>query len=123
MDTSAQSQSAPAPAAPAQAQAAPAQATPAQNVNKPTKKPWHQQLGDSVSSSYNQLKSYVSSGGKRKNTRRKKGGNPKKGMKSKTRKGRKDFVTHKGDKYYNRNNKRQTRNRSGKKGKPYSRRR
>jgi hypothetical protein len=32
----------------------------------------------------------------------------KKGSKSKTRKGRKDFVTHKGDKYYNRNDDRQS---------------
>ena len=47
---------------------------------------------------------------------------PKKGMKSKTRKGRKDFVTHKGDKFYNRKGKRQTKSRKGKKGKPYSRR-
>jgi hypothetical protein len=51
-----------------------------------------------------------------------KGGNPKKGMKSKTRKGRKDFVTHKGNKFYNRKGKRQTKSRKGKKGKPYSRR-
>ena len=50
------------------------------------------------------------------------GGNPKKGKKSKTRKGRKDFVTHKGDKFYNRKGKRQTKSRKGKKGKPYSHR-
>ena len=52
----------------------------------------------------------------------KKGGNPKKGMKSKTRKGRKDFVTNKGNKYYNRKGKRQPKSRKGKKGKPYSHR-
>jgi hypothetical protein len=50
-----------------------------------------------------------------------KGGNPKKGMASKTRKGKKDFVTHKGDKYYNRAGKRQTKSRTGRKGRPYSR--
>ena len=61
-------------------------------------------------------------GGKRRRRKSMKGGNPKKGMKSKTRKGRKDFVTHKGDKYYNRKGKRQTRSRSGRKGRPYSRR-
>ena len=57
----------------------------------------------------------IFSGGRRK----KKSGHPKKGQKSKTRKGRLDFVTHKGDKYYNRKGHRQTRNRKGKKGKPY----
>ena len=51
--------------------------------------------------------------------RRKKSRHPKKGQKSKTRKGRLDFVTHKGDKYYNRKGHRQTRNRKGKKGRPY----
>jgi len=56
------------------------------------------------------------------NARSMKGVNPKKGMKSKTRKGRKDFVTHKRDKLYNRKGKRQTKSRKGKKGKPYSRR-
>ena len=45
---------------------------------------------------------------------------PKKGQRSKTRKGRLDFRTHKGDKYYNRNGHRQTRNRKGKKGRPYA---
>ena len=45
---------------------------------------------------------------------------PKKGQRSKTRKGRLDFVTHKGDKYYNRKRHRQTRNRKGKKGRPYA---
>jgi len=39
--------------------------------------------------------------------------------KSKTRKGRLDFVTHKGDKFYNRNNKRQLVNQLGVKGKPF----
>jgi hypothetical protein len=42
-----------------------------------------------------------------------KGGNPKKGMKSKTRKGRKDFVTHK------RKGHRQNRNVKGKRKSPY----
>ena len=45
---------------------------------------------------------------------------PKKGQRSKTRKGRLDFITHKGDKYYNRKRHRQTRNRKGKKGRPYA---
>jgi hypothetical protein len=40
-------------------------------------------------------------------------------MASKSRKGKKDFVTHKGDKYYNSKGKRQSRNSKGKKGKPY----
>ena len=45
---------------------------------------------------------------------------PKKGQRSRTRKGRKAFVTHKGDKYYNRRRHRQR----GKHGrKPYSKRR
>jgi len=61
-------------------------------------------------------------GGKRRKSKSMKGGNPKKRMKSRTRKGRKDFVTHKGDKYYNRKGKRQSRSRSGRKGRPYSRR-
>jgi hypothetical protein len=39
--------------------------------------------------------------------------------KSKTRKGRLDFVTHKGDKFYNRNNKRQSFNQVGIKGRPF----
>ncbi|ALH23262.1 hypothetical protein ceV_356 [Chrysochromulina ericina virus CeV-01B] len=42
-----------------------------------------------------------------------------KGSKSKTRKGRLDFITHKGDKFYNRNNKRQSFNKSGVKGRPF----
>jgi hypothetical protein len=61
-------------------------------------------------------------GGKRRKRKSMKGGNPKKGMKSRTRKGRKDFVTHKGDKYYNRKGKHHSRSRSGRKGRPYSRR-
>ena len=44
---------------------------------------------------------------------------PKKGQPSRTRKGRLDFVTHKGDKYYHRKGHRQTKNRKGKKGRPY----
>ena len=48
-----------------------------------------------------------------------KSGGYRKGSRSKTRKGRKDFVTHKGSKYYNRRGHRQTRNAKGKKGKPY----
>lgn len=44
-----------------------------------------------------------------------------KGSKSKSRKGRLDFVTHKGDKYYNRKGHRQTKSRSGRKGRPYRR--
>ena len=43
-----------------------------------------------------------------------------KGAPSKTRPGHIDFRTHKGDKYYNRDGHRQTSNRKGKKGKPYS---
>lgn len=46
----------------------------------------------------------------------------KKGCASKTRKGRLDYVTHKGSKYYNRRGHRQTRNAKGQKGRPYSRR-
>jgi hypothetical protein len=61
-------------------------------------------------------------GGKRRKSKSMKGGNSKKRMKSRTRKGSKDFVTHKGDKYYNRKGKRQSRSRSGRKGRPYSRR-
>ena len=57
-------------------------------------------------------------GGKRKmRTRR-----YKKGSMSKTRRGRKDFITHKGSKKYNRRGHRQSRNSRGRKGKPYSRR-
>ena len=37
---------------------------------------------------------------RRRHAKSMKGGNPKKGMSSKTRKGKRDFVTHKGDKYY-----------------------
>ena len=58
--------------------------------------------------------------GKKKRKGRKTKRRPKKGQRSKTRKGRLDFVTHKGDKYYNRNGHRQTRNRKGKKGRPYA---
>ena len=50
-------------------------------------------------------------------------GHPKKGEPSLTRKGRKDFVTHKGDKYYHRKGHRETKNRKGVKGRPYSRHR
>ena len=39
--------------------------------------------------------------------------------KSKTRKGRLDFITHKGNKFYNRNNKRQRFNQFGVKGRPF----
>ena len=46
-----------------------------------------------------------------------------KGSRSKTRKGRKDFITHKGSKYYNRRGHRQTRNSKGRKGRPYRKRR
>ena len=57
-------------------------------------------------------------GGKRRRATRK----YKKGSRSKTRRGRKDFVTHKGSKKYNRRGHRQSRNSRGRKGKPYSRR-
>lgn len=54
-------------------------------------------------------------GGKRKSRK-----HPKKGQMSKTRKGRKDFITHKGDKMFNRKGHRQSRRaKSTKKGKPY----
>ena len=43
-----------------------------------------------------------------------------KGMPSLTRKNRKDFITHMGDKYYNRKNKREKKNVKGTKKKPYS---
>jgi hypothetical protein len=46
----------------------------------------------------------------------------KKGCASKTRRGRQDYATHKGSKYYNRRGHRQTRNAKGVKGRPYSRR-
>lgn len=55
----------------------------------------------------------------RSRSRSRKGGNPKKGMASKSRKGKKDFVTHKGDKYYNRKGHRQSRNAKGKRKSPY----
>lgn len=44
---------------------------------------------------------------------------PKKGQKSRTMKGRKDFTTKKGHKYYNRRGHRQTKNAKGVKGRPY----
>ena len=44
---------------------------------------------------------------------------PKKGQPSKTRKGRLDFVTHKGDKFFNRKGHRQSKNRKGTKKRPY----
>jgi hypothetical protein len=44
-----------------------------------------------------------------------------KGKKSLTRKNRKDFITHMGDKYFNRKSKREKRNEKGTKKKPYSR--
>ena len=56
---------------------------------------------------------------RRSRSRSRKGGNPKKGMASKSRKGRKDFVTHKGNKYYNRKGHRQSRNAKGKRKSPY----
>ena len=56
---------------------------------------------------------------RRRRSRSRKGGNPKKGMASKSRKGKKDFVTHKGDKYYNRKGHRQSRNAKGKRKSPY----
>jgi hypothetical protein len=56
---------------------------------------------------------------RRSRSRSRKGGNPKKGMASKSRKGKKDFVTHKGDKYYNRKGHRQSRNAKGKRKSPY----
>lgn len=56
---------------------------------------------------------------RRSRSRSRKGGNPKKGMASKSRKGKKDFVTHKSDKYYNRKGHRQSRNARGKRKSPY----
>ena len=54
-------------------------------------------------------------GGKRKSRK-----HPRKGQMSKTRKGHKDFVTHKGDKMYNRKGRRQSRRaNSSKASKPY----
>ena len=44
---------------------------------------------------------------------------PKKGQKSRTRKGRKDFTTKKGNKKYNRRGHRQSKNAKGKRGRPY----
>lgn len=96
------------------------------NLKTPTKTNV-QSVDNNVNPSVNQPS--IFDGGKKKRrktahkSRGKKGGNPKKGMASKTRKGRKDYITHKGDKYYNRSGKRQTKNRKGRKGKPYSKRR
>jgi hypothetical protein len=61
----------------------------------------------------------LTGGRSRRRRRSRKGGNPKKGMASKSRKGRKDFVTHKGDKYYNIKGHRQSRNAKGKRKSPY----
>lgn len=58
---------------------------------------------------------------RRSRARSRKGGNPKKGMASKSRKGKKDFVTHKGNKYYNRKGHRQSRSAKGKRKSPYKR--
>ena len=44
---------------------------------------------------------------------------PHKGMPSRTRKGRLDFITHKGDKFYNRDGHRQSRNRSKTRRNPF----
>ena len=44
---------------------------------------------------------------------------PHKGMPSRTRKGRFDFITHKGDKFYNRKGKRQSKNKSGTRRRPF----
>ena len=55
----------------------------------------------------------------RKHHGKKAGGNPKKGQKSKTRKGRKDFTTKKTSKYFNRKGHRQSRSAKGIKRRPY----
>lgn len=47
---------------------------------------------------------------------------PKKGQKSRTMRGRKDFTTKKGNKYFNRKGKRQTRSAKGIKRRPYNKR-
>ncbi len=44
---------------------------------------------------------------------------PKKGQKSKTRKHRKDFITHKGDKKFHRKGHRESKNKKGTHNKPY----
>tara|TARA_A100001011_G_C14282193_1_gene832099 strand:+ start:202 stop:582 length:381 start_codon:yes stop_codon:yes gene_type:complete len=44
---------------------------------------------------------------------------PRKGMPSRTRKGRLDFITHKGDKLYNRRGKRQNKNQLGTRRRPF----
>lgn len=60
-------------------------------------------------------------GRRRRRTRkaRKSRKHPKKGQRSRTMKGRKDFTTKKGNKYYNRRGHRQTKNAKGKRGRPY----
>ena len=60
-------------------------------------------------------------GGRRRRSRkaRKSRKHPKKGKRSRTMKGRKDFTTKKGNKYYNRRGHRQTKNAKGKKKRPY----
>ena len=60
-------------------------------------------------------------GGRRRRSRkaRKSRKHPKKGKRSRTMKGRKDFTTKKGNKYYNRRGRRQTKNAKGKRGRPY----
>ena len=60
-------------------------------------------------------------GGRRRRSRkaRKSRKHPQKGQKSRTKKGRKDFTTKKGNKYYNRRGHRQTKNAKGKRGRPY----
>ena len=55
----------------------------------------------------------------RSRSRSRKGGNPKKGMASKSRKGKKGSGLDKGDKYYNRKGHRQSRNAKGKRKSPY----
>lgn len=115
--------------------------------------PWYSGIGNSISSMLGQKKEQPPSGvridspqignngptppysnpssyggkrGKKKGKHSKKsmkGGYPKKGMASRTRRGRKDFITHKGDKMYNRKGHRQRTNKKGRKGRPYSRRR
>jgi hypothetical protein len=60
-------------------------------------------------------------GGRRRRSRKahKSRKHPKKGKRSRTMKGRKDFTTKKGNKYYNRRGRRQTKNAKGKRGRPY----
>ena len=75
------------------------------------------QPGQQVTTSSPQNQQLTTTTGGRKKTKR-----YRKGSRSKTRRGRKDFVTHKGSKKYNRRGHRQSRNSRGRKGKPYSRR-